>query len=87
MAIAYNRLKMHSEEEKEYKKCLKINPKDAHVHYNLAILYDDKLNRKNKAIKHYKKYIQLHPTGEGVNQVKEWLLYAEQEVRLGSQSR
>jgi len=87
MAVAYDQLKMYKEEEKEYKLCLKINAKDANVHYNLAILYDDKLNRNDKAIVHYRKYLNLHPTGEGVAQVKEWLLHAEQQQRLGTQSR
>ena len=87
MAIAYDQLKMYRAEEKEYKQCLRINAKDANVHYNLAILYDDKLNRNDKAIKHYKRYLELHPIGEGVVQVKEWLLHAEQQQRLGVQSR
>ena len=87
MAIAYNQLKMYKEEEKEYKQCLKINAKDANVHYNLAILYDDRLNRYDMAITHYKKYLDLHPVGEGVVQVKEWLLHAEQQHRLGTQAR
>jgi len=86
-AVAYNKLRMYREEEKEYKQCLKINPKDANVHYNLAILYDDRLNRNDKAVEHYKKYLVLHPSGEGVIQVKEWLLHAEQQNRLGVQSR
>jgi tetratricopeptide (TPR) repeat protein len=77
---------MYREEEKEYQKCLRIDPRDPYVHYNLAILYDDKLNRNDKAIVHYRKYLDLHPSGEGVVQVKEWLLHAEQELRLGTQS-
>ena len=87
LAIAYNKLKMYKKEEKEYKKCLKIDSKDANVHYNLAILYDDKLRRNDKAIVHYKKYLNLHPVGEGVIQVKEWLLHAEQQQRLGIQAQ
>jgi len=87
MALAYNKLEMYREEEEEYKQCLKINSKDAFVHYNLAILYDDRLNRNEMAVKHYKKYLLFHPSGEGVAQVKEWLLHAEQQSRLGVQSR
>ncbi len=87
LAIAYDRRRMYKEERKEYLKCLKINPKDANVHYNLAILYDDKLNMNDKAIHHYKKFIQLRPIGEGVAKVKDWILRAEQETRLGPQMR
>ena len=87
LALAYDRQGMYREEEKEYLKCLKINPKDANVHYNLAILYDDKLNRNKKAIAHYKKFLELRPVGEDVEEVKGWMLHAEQEDRLGPQMR
>lgn len=87
MALAYDRMEMYEEEEKEYHLCLKINPKDANVHYNLGILYDDKLNMNLKAIEHYKKFLELRPIGEEAEQVKTWILHAEQEQRLGVQMR
>ncbi len=78
---------MYSEERKEYLKCLKINPDDANVHYNLAILYDDKLNLNEEAIVHYTRFLEIRPAGEDVHQVKRWILRAEQESRLGSEMR
>jgi tetratricopeptide (TPR) repeat protein len=87
MALAYDRQGLYREEEREYLKCLRINPNDANVHYNLAILYDDKLNENKKAIKHYNKFLQLRPVGQDAQQVKTWMIHAEQEDRLGPEMR
>jgi len=87
LALVYDKRGMYKEEEREYHKCLKINPRDANVHYNLAILYDDKLNKNKKAITHYEKFLELRPIGEEAQNVKTWILRAEQEDRLGVQGR
>ena len=87
LALAYDRRGMYKKEEREYIKCLKINPNDANVHYNLAILYDDKLNYNNKAVKHYEIFLKLRPSGTDVEKVKDWMLYAEQEDRLGAEMK
>ena len=82
LAVTYDKTKMYKAEEREYMECLRIDPADANVHYNLGILYDDKLNDNAKAIKHYQKYLQLRPTGEDTEQVRQWIMYAEQQQRL-----
>lgn len=82
LAVAYDKTGMYREEEQEYLQCLKIDPNDANVHYNLAILYDDRLNDNIKAVKHYEKYLQLRPSGEDTEQVKDWLLYAQEKAKL-----
>jgi tetratricopeptide (TPR) repeat protein len=87
LALAYDKMEMYKEEEKEYLACLKVDPQDANVHYNLGILYDDKLNMNVKAVEHYKKFLELRPVGEDAQEVKTWILYAQQEQRLGEQTR
>lgn len=82
LAVAYDKTGMYKEEEREYLECLRIDPNDANVHYNLGILYDDKFNDNLKAIKYYKKYLQLRPTGGDAEQVRQWIMYAEQQQRL-----
>ena len=82
LAVTYDKTKMYKAEEREYMECLRIDPHDANVHYNLGILYDDKLKNDAKAIKHYQKYLQLRPIGEDSEQVKEWIMHAEQQERL-----
>lgn len=82
LAVAYDKTKMYKAEEREYLECLRLDPNDANVHYNLGILYDDKLKDDAKAIKHYQKYLRLRPMGEDSEQVKEWIMHAEQQQRL-----
>ncbi len=82
LAVAYDKTKMYKAEEREYLECLRLDPSDANVHYNLGILYDDKLKNDARAIKHYQKYLQLRPMGEDSEQVKEWIMHAEQQQRL-----
>jgi tetratricopeptide (TPR) repeat protein len=82
LAVAYDKTGLYGAEEREYLECLKLDPGDANVHYNLGILYDDKLNDGVKALKHYRRYLELRPSGEDAEQVKEWVLTAEQKQRL-----
>ena len=78
---------LYKDSEKEYLECLKIDPEDADVHYNLAILYDDRLNDNKKAQKHYYKYLSFRPIGESGERVRDWILRTELERRFGSTVR
>ena len=82
LAVAYDKTGMYKAEEREYKECLRIDPADANVHYNLGILYDDKLNDNQKAVRHYQKYLRFRPMGEDTEQVKWWIVHAQQQQRL-----
>lgn len=42
-----------------YRSYLRKNPRDPIAHYNLAVLYDNHLKHKRKAIYHYRRYLQL----------------------------
>ena len=59
--------------EEEYLAAIAIDPEDAAVHYNLAILYDDNLKDKRKAKKHYERFLELAPDDMDAPRVKEWL--------------
>jgi len=87
LAVAFDMHGMYGDAEREYLKCLKIDPLDAGVHYNLGILYDDKLNQDNKAMIYYKNFLRLRPKGEDAIQVREWLLNVEQAQRIGTEIR
>jgi len=73
LAVMYDRQRMFAAAEKEYRTCLEINPHDAYVHYNLGILYDDKLSEPQKALEHYRRFLELHPQGEDAEKVREWM--------------
>ncbi len=87
LAVTYEMNGFYKDAEKEYLECLKINPEDADVHYNLAILYDDRLNDNKKAQKHYYKFLAFRPIGESGERVRDWIMRSELEKRLGSTVR
>ncbi len=87
IAVVYDKNGMYKDAEREYLKCLDIDPNDPGVHYNLGILYDDKLNMGNKAKAHYKKYLEIVPKGENTYKVRQWLTDIELETRLGAEAR
>jgi tetratricopeptide (TPR) repeat protein len=59
--------------EKAFLKALELNDADAALHYNLAILYDDDLGRKDKARTHYERFLELAPKDKDAPRVIEWL--------------
>jgi len=87
LAVVYEKNGLWHDAEREYLKCLRIDPKDSGVHYNLGILYDDKLNRNNKAMQHYYKFLSLRPMGETAERVRDWITKLELENRLGKEMR
>ncbi|MFA5148784.1 MAG: tetratricopeptide repeat protein [Candidatus Omnitrophota bacterium] len=87
LAVVYEKNGMYADAEREYYKCLQIDPNDAEVHYNLGILYDDRMNKTSAALVHYRRYLELRPKGESSEEVRQWIFNAEQEARLGVEAR
>jgi len=83
LAVTFDNTGMYEDAEREYLDCLKIAPDDPSVHFNLGILYDDKLNKNAKAITHYTRFLELKPKGDDAVRVKQWMFNAEQEIRIG----
>lgn len=77
MALVYARESKFSDAENEYLQALRIDPTDADVHYNLGILYDDELKQPEKAVMHYRRYLQLNPGGPDADRVRNWLMKLE----------
>ncbi len=55
----------------EYQKVLEALPDDARAHYGLALIYDKHKKNKEKAIYHYRKYLEIEPAAEDAAEVKE----------------
>ncbi len=81
MAAVYARDGRFAEAEYEYLQALRLDPSDADIHFNLAILYDDHLNQPDKATLHYRRYLQLNPHGEDADRVRSWLMRLEMDQR------
>ena len=85
MALTYDRSKFYKNAAKEYLEALEIFPDDPDSHYNLALVYDDHLNDKSKAIRHYKRYLELRPGGSDARKVEYWIVRAEKEMESEGQ--
>ena len=54
-----------------YEAALDDSPRDAEVHYKLALLYDDKLSDPVSALHHFKRYLTLSSNGPHAKDVKD----------------
>ncbi|MDM4768825.1 tetratricopeptide repeat protein [Solimonas sp. SE-A11] len=84
-AVAFNYLGMLARETKDYpraqmayEKALKLEPDNALVHYNLAILLDEYLKRPADALPHYKDYQRL--SGKQDLKVIAWVAEIESNI-------
>jgi tetratricopeptide (TPR) repeat protein len=60
-----------------YEAALDDSPRCAEVHYKLALLYDDKLNDPVSALHHFRRYLELSPTGAHAADVKNSIKHDE----------
>jgi len=68
-----------------YEKLLVLRPKSKDAVLDLAIICDDYLNRKERAVELYKRYLNLMPEAEKNKLVKQWMRQAAQAA-LGIKS-
>ena len=73
MGCAYRGAGEYKKAESCFLEVLKLNPEDADAHYNLAVLYDEDLNNKAAAEKHYKIFLKIAPDDTDAKQAIEWL--------------
>jgi tetratricopeptide (TPR) repeat protein len=77
LGVAYTKEKNYEMALDEYRRALKLNPKDPDTYYNLAILYDDCFKNPKRAMENYRKYLELRPNAPDIDEVKEWILRLE----------
>ncbi len=83
-ALEYQRTGSYKEALSNYEKALELDPLDPDIHYNIAILYDESLGENDKAIYHYRKYLELNPGAEDKSTVIHWIGEAEREENWGN---
>ena len=57
------------------------DPKNALLHYNLGVLYDDYLGDPRAAAVHYRKYLDLSPDAPDASIVRSWLVELDMKAR------
>jgi len=65
----------------EYEQALSADPKDPDTHYNMAVIYDEHLVDKKKAIEHYYAYLKLYPNAHDAVKVNYWIREAKKESK------
>jgi len=73
LGCIYKASQKYSKAETAFLKALEISPDDSSVHYNLGILYDDNLDKDDKARYHYERFIELDPSDSDVPNVRKWI--------------
>ncbi len=63
-----------------YESALDGTADSADVHYQLALLYDDKMKEPLMALHHFKRYLTLAPTGTRAEEVKKFMKRDELEL-------
>ncbi|HMJ06863.1 MAG TPA: hypothetical protein VK474_11455, partial [Chthoniobacterales bacterium] len=56
-----------------YEAALDGSPGAAKIHYQLALLYDDKMGDPLNALHHFKRYLSLAPAGAHADEVKQFM--------------
>lgn len=73
LAVLYVQNKDFDLAVQEFKDALAYNPDNAMAHYNLGIIYDDYFKDVENAKYHYRRFLELSPTSDDAESVKEWL--------------
>ncbi len=60
-----------------YEESVRDNPALARAHFEMGMIFDDKLGDYVSAIYHYKKYLKLQPNGDKAKVVEQWIPRAE----------
>ncbi|MCX7926688.1 MAG: tetratricopeptide repeat protein [Candidatus Omnitrophica bacterium] len=64
--------------EEAFKLVLNLNPLDKDACYNLAVLYENYLGNKDKAIKYYQQYLNISGDAPDANLVKSWIIQLQE---------
>lgn len=73
LGVVYTQNKDFDNAVTEFKTALAYNPKNAQAHYNLGIIFDDYFKDKENARYHYRTFLDLQPTSDDAEAVREWL--------------
>lgn len=66
-----------------FEKSLAMNPRSAAAHFELAMIYGEKVNRPARAIYHYEKYLEFRPNAGNADIVQQHILALKQELAKG----
>lgn len=87
LGVAYTEARLFHNAAQMYERVLKLDPRDASAHYNLGILYEEHLNERDKALKHYEAFLSFSNDKEKKQIVENWIQIARHKIGSEAQSR
>ena len=70
LGVVYAQAQRDEEAMAAYQKSLAFDPKNAEAHYNLGLLYEQVTHQPDKAVWHYRQYLEQHPKAEDRDEVQ-----------------
>jgi hypothetical protein len=67
--------------EAAYLQAYRLEPKNAQVNYNLGVLYADYLKDGKRAVRYFRRYLELAPKAADIALVRSWILELEAKAR------
>ena len=87
LGVAYSQAKLYDEAVEEYEKSLQYNSLNADAHYNLGLLFENIKMDPQRAIEHYRKYLEIKPDTADKEEVAGWITKLEAIIRAKTQKK
>ena len=78
--VAFDQVSQYGKALAEYEQALSADPNDPDTHYNMAVIYDEYLLDKEKAIEHYYTYLKFCSDVQDAAKVNYWIREAKKEL-------
>jgi len=79
--VTFDQISQYKKALAEYEQALSADPNDPDTHFNMAVIYDEHLVDKKKAIEHYYAYLKLYPNAQDAVKVNYWIREAKKESK------
>jgi len=83
LGVLHSQHRNYEAAEQAYRKALELDAQDADSHFNLGVIYDDFLEKKEKAVHHYREFLRIKPDSPDAKRVRGWIQNIETRSAVG----
>ena len=73
MGVLFSKNKQYYQAVAEFRKVIELRPDDADAHYNLGVIYAEDLPDREKAVAHFRRYLEISPRAHDASWVKQYI--------------
>ncbi len=73
LGVLFSKNKQYYHAVAEFEKVTELRPQDAEAHYNLGVIYAENLPNREKAMAHFRRYLELNPNAKDATWVKQYI--------------